>query len=121
MEIQISNKNEFKYVPDIGNNKDLPDQQQFKIVYKMLSNRLHSAKWTSFNEDGEFNYNLFKKASEFIVRLENPPILNFGSEKRPLKVEDLATDKWHELYPIVEDFINEIEKKKDQSASDKKK
>lgn len=120
MEIQISNKNEFKFSPNIGDNRKLPEDKQFKLIYKKLNNRLHSSGWTSFDKDGKFKYDLFEKAGVHLIEIENPITLNFAGNKVPVTIDHLTNGKHYELYDIIDQFIDEIEKKDDDGIDKKK-
>ena len=121
MEFNISGKNEFTLIPEIGNNKEIPHNQQFRIVHKKLSNRLHSGKWSSFDATGKFSYDIFAKVREHVIRIENPPKLKMkDGQHRSMTIDDLCNESYHELYPVVEQIIDAIELSKKEGIDSKK-
>ena len=122
MEIQLGSKNEFEFVPDIGNNLELPEQEQFKVVYRKLSNRLHASQWSSFDKEGNFNYNYFDKIKANVIRLVNPPELRFNTgQLKKMTVKDLCNEENHELFGLVEQITNAIEETEKEGIGSKKK
>ena len=122
MEIQLGSKNEFVFVPEIANNLELPENEQFKVVYRKLSNRLHGSKWSHFNKDGDFEYDYFLKLKENIIRLENAPELRFKTgQLKKMSIKDLCNPENHELFDLVEQIVKDIETTEAEGIGSKKK
>ena len=111
MKIKVSSKNEYRFLPDIGEeNAALPDSEKFAIVLRRLSTVIHAGEWSNYDSfTGQVDVNLIRRAGAHIVRLENAPELEDETGKTwVLEKEDLLNSKHPELYDILLQVNTEI-------------
>ena len=114
MRINVNSSNTFKFYPDIEGNLSLPEDKRFTIVVKKVNQSLTSGKWTKFSEGGNVEIDMRAKVKNQIVRLENPPLLRVDNKtEKELTIDVLLGDEFSELYPIVIqliEFMNKMER-----------
>lgn len=121
MKIAVSSKNEFKVIPDIADNLELPEGEQFVVVMRKLS-QLQSGEWSTVNADNEVNVDIKKKLAMAIVRLENAPTIDIdGVEQTELTKDILIDSTYPELYGLQMLLISEVYKSESDGSIDVKK
>lgn len=111
MKLNVSSKNEHKFVPNLGNNLELPEDQQFVIIYKKINKFLHGQEWTIYKKDNTVDRVDYPKLMKMhIVRLVNPPILHDTEtdKEEELTILTLVSDKYDILFQVQEDFVNTV-------------
>jgi hypothetical protein len=110
MQLQVSSKNEFKHYPDVENNLELPENERFAIVFKMLNLTLHAKQWTKYNEDGSYkDIDTLLLYKTHTMRIDNPPdLLDENGETHLLTVDLLFSEQYPELNEILGDYIDAI-------------
>lgn len=106
MKLDVSSKNEHIYVPDIGDNLQLPENERFEIVYKRINRYMHGQEWTQYKKDNSVDrVNYAKLLKMHILRFNNPPILrNEKGEEETLTIDILLSEK----YDIFDKMINDL-------------
>jgi hypothetical protein len=111
MIIKVSSKNEYPFYPDIQGNLDKPEKDRFAIIVCRLNNTLQSGEWAHYG-DGETKFDFAAKVKLHIVRIDNAPMLEIDGKKIEMTPDDLTSNKYPELFPIVNDlagFIGDLE------------
>lgn len=120
MKIKVSNKNEFEIIPDIGNNKELKKEEQFKIIFKKLST-LSSSQWSSVGHKNDIKVDLKEKLRLSIIRLVNPPILIIDDKEVELTIDILLSEQYPELFDLENILITEMARIENDTKIDIKK
>ena len=110
MEIKVSLNNEFEFIPDIENNREL--DAPWTIVIKRVNRSLSAGQWASLTDDGQVAVSIAAKIKTHIVEMKNSPILVNGDMREELTVDVLLSDKYKELYDVVDQlhvFISDLE------------
>lgn len=95
MNISISANNRIEYVPDVGNNLDLPEDKRFVMVFRKVNKFAATSKAmrTRVNGDQPDKSVSVVDNVEFIrtafVEMRNPPILDYGETKRDMTFDDI--------------------------------
>lgn len=108
MKIKVSAKNRYDFIPDIGDNLKLPDNEKFVIVLTRLNQVLNSGKWSHFGADGSVSVNLKQKMIDHIIEFKRPPLIDDGVSQKELTVEMLLSDRYPELSDLVNQILGEI-------------
>lgn len=110
MKLKVSSKNEFYFYPDVQDNLEKQEQDRFAIVVKKVNLALEGASIYQYDE----NYKLtgidnLAKLKLHIKELRNAPMLEIGdTEEREMKIDDLLSGDFPELYSIVSGLNNFI-------------
>jgi hypothetical protein len=121
-------ENEFKFIPDIGNNLELPESEQMVICWKRINTRLDSYKYVDYqvSDDNakvnEINFRKFYKSH--LTKIINPPIFEKeNGERIEATIDDLFDGQYSgpQIDSLVDMIIEEIEEKSAQQKNDIKK
>jgi hypothetical protein len=109
MKLVVSSKNEFNFIPDIANNKDIADKDKFIVVMRKVNRSLDSDKWTTFDKEGSFDISYRDKLKAYIVKFVNPPILSIdGVEEKELTVDMLLNSSYPELDILIDQLVDKM-------------
>jgi hypothetical protein len=109
MKLKVSAKNEYKFVPEIGGNRNAPESEKFVVIMRRLNQTLNNARWTSFGKNGEVYVDIRKTISDHIVRLINPPLLQTSEGNEiELTIDILLSDTYPELDQLIEQIAAEV-------------
>jgi len=116
MKIKINALNEYRFYPDLGVEQH---GEKFCVVLKRLSATIHSSRWADFNADtGAVSIDMARRVAAHIVRLENAPELELpDGTARGMVAEDLTNGEYPELFNILEQVNNEINRLDELSGS----
>jgi len=117
MKINVNSQNNYKFYPDISDNLNLSEDKRFVVIVRKVNQTLSSGKWTHYGRtenEIDMEIDLRAKVKNQIVRIENPPLLKIdGKTEKELTVDILLSDDYSELFPIVSqliEFLNKIER-----------
>lgn len=124
MIISVNSKNEFKFFPKIGaENDNRPDGEKFTVILKRMSTVLHSSGWAKINpESGDVSIDIPARVKEHIIRLENAPKLEDENGKKwDMTMLDLTGGAYPDLYPILSQVNDEINRLDEVGGVEEKK
>ena len=99
MKLSINPLNEYRVVPDIGENRSLPKNKQFAVILKKR-NRLY-LQTGALNAKGRFDLAEYTRLC--IEKIENPPMLDIGGTEKELTVDDIFS--WPELESVADELF----------------
>jgi hypothetical protein len=128
MKIKIASKNEYLFYPDIetdlGNNKKIEEGKRFGIVVQKVTSPTFAQEYMDVNAlTGGITIESVVKLKLNVVRLHNPPVLNFEGDRatddkgnkipsRDMTIKDLFDTRFPEFFPILVNlqiFIGKLE------------
>lgn len=128
MKIKIASKNEYLFYPnietDLGNNRDIEESKRFGIVVQKVTSPTFAQEYMDVNIlTGGIQIDSIVKLKLNVVRLHNPPTLDFEGERatdeegnkipsRKMTIEDLFDKRFPEFFPLLQDlqiFIGKVE------------
>lgn len=121
MILKVTGNNERIYTPDLGDNLKQDIEKQFSIKVRKLSLSVHSDKWTkglTGSDESGITIDLKKYIKEHVIGLINPPILQDGKNEIELDMELLFSDKYEELYVVIEDLLAYIQDMYSEDTAD---
>lgn len=102
MQIDVSGKNEFEFIPEIAGNENEPKEKQWRIVVKKVNFMIEGNKFSFKTTDGRIDYDNFKFIEKSIVKHINPPNLKIDDKKtEELTTDILLSDTYAALFPVV--------------------
>jgi hypothetical protein len=114
IKLKVNANNEYRFIPDIGDNLKLPDSDKFVVVLKRMSIALNASNWIHYKSDGSMEPDIRAKLRDHIIRFENPLLLDDGGKQIDLTIDILLSDKYTALDDLlgqIIDKINEISSK----------
>jgi hypothetical protein len=110
MKLKVNAENRYNFIPDIADNRKLPESERFVVVLRRLNATLNSGKWASYETEGGVSINMVHKIKDHIIEFKNPPMLDDGSSQFLLTPEILLSEKYGALNDLIDQIVDEINK-----------
>lgn len=107
MDIKVNPKRELTYYPDIGDNLEKSQGERFGVVFVRKNSYVLATQAVSqgiFKGKNKTNIDVEAFLSYMIKEFVNPPILDFGEEKREMRIVDLF--EYNEMKGLVKDLFD---------------